>query len=198
MLQISEEVQEKCARGRERALRNSRSVEGGNKTPSLVVTGPFGGGLGMFDTSKIKAMVFVCAGVGVTPVASIMSAMAHKHGVLDGLSLAHVVWSFRSMNLFEHTRSAFTHLPPNHTHFHFTSKNQPCSMGSGVKYGRPNLPLLLHNVRREAADQGIFDIGVFVCGPSPLVVDVLRTTQELNLQESWKSYFHVHSESFQM
>lgn len=32
-------------------------------------------------------------------------------------------------------------------------------------------------VRREAADKSVFDIGVFVCGPSAMVGDVLRTTQ---------------------
>uniref|UniRef100_A0A0G4HD34 Cytochrome b5 heme-binding domain-containing protein n=1 Tax=Chromera velia CCMP2878 TaxID=1169474 RepID=A0A0G4HD34_9ALVE len=190
------------------------------KELKMFVAGPFGGGIGAFGKpDQIKALVFVVAGVGVTPAASIIPHIANHEG-----RQTYVVWSFRSRSLYSHLKPYFSALPAENCHFHYTGKGGSAQqkqegdkgdlptpvwseeeglqqMGEEVKKTRPDLREILPSVQQHAEQAGLLDLGVFVCGPEGLVKDVLKVTAEMNKRQKGSAnapYVHFHSESFQM
>ena len=69
------------------------------------------------------------------------------------------------------------------------------------KAGRPKIPEILQDICTRHLPEGLTDIGVFVCGPDPLVKDVMKSANAINALKTGElapCYVHVHSESFQM
>uniref|UniRef100_A0A0G4FHR1 Cytochrome b5 heme-binding domain-containing protein n=1 Tax=Chromera velia CCMP2878 TaxID=1169474 RepID=A0A0G4FHR1_9ALVE len=127
--------------------------------PWLYVTGPFGGGLAAFgDLKYFSTMVFVSAGVGVTPVASMVPLFSGRKD-----KKVHVVWSFRSLGLFRRIAPYFQDIPAESCHFHYTMRKgkgeneAQQAEGSGgewalsIKNGRPDLPAILRGVREQVS-----------------------------------------------
>jgi predicted ferric reductase len=171
--------------------------------PTFFLSGPYGGGIG--SLRELRTIVFVVAGVGFTPAAS----MAH-HLRSQGKEI-HVVWTFRSLELYQEGWEYFSQLPLDCVHFHLTGAAHVESVGrvarrivdqSGaytddcteLQLGRPSLPDIFHRVATRNARLNIFDIGVFVCGPDSLRTSVAEATKS----SSSDTHFHVHAESFQM
>jgi ferredoxin-NADP reductase len=177
--------------------------------PSVLVSGPYGGGLGSLDA--MESIVFVVAGVGFTPAASMAAELHRKKAV-------HVIWTFRSLALYIDGRAYFAEIPREQMHCYLSKERglpgEPQGVqGVGlmdlagnviedpheVRLGRPDLPQLFEIVASGAASRSVYDIGVFVCGPQTLVASALQTTAALNKSKAGSgTHFHVHSESFQM
>eukprot|EP00756_Hemistasia_phaeocysticola_P050821 Hpha_TRINITY_DN26006_c0_g1::TRINITY_DN26006_c0_g1_i2::g.115145::m.115145 len=163
---------------------------------TFYMTGPHGGGLGCLE--KMKVIVFVTAGVGVTPAASMA-----PHLRAAGREV-HVVWSCRSLALMTHVYDGYfaNSQFPSVNHMHLTGKGQPANTADvalplWLKSGRPKVAELLQSIVDASAGRKVFDIGVFICGPAALVTDVLSAAEAINGAQT-DSFVHVHSESFQM
>jgi ferredoxin-NADP reductase len=171
--------------------------------PSFLVSGPYGGGLGSLGT--MESIIFVVAGVGFTPAAS-MAADLHRKG-----KTVHVIWTFRSLALYIDGRVYFAGIPREQMHCYLSKERGPQGVGlmdlagnviedpHEVRLGRPGLPQLFDTIASDAASRSVYDIGVFVCGPQTLVASALQTTAALNsVKTGIGTHFHVHSELFQM
>ena len=107
------------------------------RPPHFFVTGPYGGGLGGLDDFSV--MVFITAGVGVTPAASVVAAALDGAGGRLMGKRTYVVWSFRSLPLFERVEPYFRQLPEKCCHFHHTG--QPKQQRVPVPLPIPRPPL---------------------------------------------------------
>ena len=189
--------------------------------PRFLLTGPYGGGLGGLE--ELSVLVFITAGVGITPAASVISAGQEGAGGRLVPKSTYVVWSFRSVPLFDKVEPYFRGLPPSHCHFHCTATTpqpqQPASDSEDpyakpppteipstreprFKSGRPQIVEILRGICMKNVTKGLADIGVFVCGPDAMVRDVVKASEFLNGESHQGTerdyYVHVHAESFQM
>jgi len=168
-----------------------------NSPFSFFLTGPFGGGLD--DGMKaMKVIVFITAGVGVTPAASMTPHLLRrgKH--------VHVVWAARSAALISHVAGTYFDREtegyyekhPSRRVIHYTGAagNEEQILPPYVHHGRPKIADILARIAEQAQEQKIYDLGVFVCGPRPLVRDALAAADATN--KALDVHVHVHSESF--
>lgn len=186
-----------------RRLHDAVMVADDGKGFRFFLTGPHGGGLG--SLKGMGVVVFVVAGVGVTPAASLVT-----HLVNSGIEL-HVIWSARSAALISYVATNYfggeeqDHYFarfPSRRHIHFTHPGALPEFANTVlpgyvKMGRPKIADILSNISQDALEHRLFDVGVFVCGPGALVADVLGVADTISKQKG-DSHLHVHSESFQM
>jgi len=175
------------------ALYQKIAKQGPSIPLTFYMSGPYGGGLGSLEPMRI--IVFVVGGVGVTPAASMA-----PHLIRAGKEV-HVIWSCRSPALLQHVASeyfssacgAYFERYPDNRHIHLSGSTDQ-ALPPYVRKGRPDIVELIGGVVTSAVKRDILDIGVFVCGPGPLVENALVAAKKFG----GDAHVHVHAESFQM
>ncbi|KAK3606296.1 hypothetical protein CHS0354_037972 [Potamilus streckersoni] len=191
--------------------------------PMLFLDGPFGEG--HQDWYRFPVSVLIGGGIGVTPFASILKDIAHKSKIGTRFPCAKVyfLWVTRTQKQFEwltdiirevettdHKNLVSTHIII--TQFqqkydlrttmlyvcerHF-QKISGRSLFTGLKavthFGRPEFVDFFQSLHYQHPD--VKQIGVFSCGPPPMIQAVEKACSEVKQYEGFPSYQH-HFENF--
>lgn len=126
------------------------------------------------DIFQSRVAVLIAAGIGVTPFASILQSLMHRHrsGTLDGAGVQKVyfLWVNRDQQAFEWFTELLADLNREDTGGFFDIRlfltdPPPGELPPLAQRGRPDLDAEL---ARITAAHGKDDLGVFFCGPAPL------------------------------
>lgn len=153
----------------------AKACSAGDVAVSLRVDGPYGTPINVEASEDDSTCVLLaCAGIGITPCASIFRSYAD----VDGLHLG-LLWVCREESIVDEIELMSTRTARCCVHV-----TGPLSAGSPYSAGRPDLQRALlafvpFNARR---------ITLFVCGPPPFVEDAFVVAQD--------NQWHFHSETF--
>uniref|UniRef100_H2Y784 FAD-binding FR-type domain-containing protein n=1 Tax=Ciona savignyi TaxID=51511 RepID=H2Y784_CIOSA len=176
-----------------RTLRNIQSSESVKfrsfpNIPVLCVEGPTGGA--MEDVFKYKVALCVAGGIGVTPFASVLNALLNDEEEFCRMKLnrLYLVWVCKDARSFAWFASLLLRVQEklwmrNRPDFltvrlHITASNLSESLNSTtlqstlrhchIYHGRPDLELVFNEVKTATRQQRL-TVGVFSCGPRPLI-----------------------------
>jgi len=196
---------------------------------SLRVDGPYGSAAE--EVSDFKHIMLVGAGIGVTPFASIIRNLVLKSQAQKSTNkrnnkkqsmVVHFYWLCRSKEEFLSFRDLMKVQIADRKMVHFnlylsgetevTDKNFQRELNQYKKWsslytGRPNWKRIFAEMRRKNTSAGVEkDIGVFLCGPRPIAVQLQKccrqysddrtTKKEENDMSTKRTYFSFHQETF--
>jgi len=168
--------------------------------PIIYVDGPFGAA--SEEWFAYETAVFVGAGIGVTPFASILKHMFNKRDIWRDLYVKsiHFFWITPDLKAFEWFRDMLRDLErcggdlltyhifltrgwdPKRAnsiarHHQEEQYDEFSNLETRTQFGRPNWVKELSNI---AAKSGDARVGVFLCGPKPLAKELKQACVEVN------------------
>jgi len=173
-------------------LSNDKSQK---RSLKVFMDGPYGAW--SIDPKRYPRLVLVAGGIGITPLMSLLTDLLAQERTLPQDTSVHLMWSSRDLEAFtqwfpeeiaklQESKMFHLHLFLTQKHGTFT---EDIEMGSGFqvawKTGRPNYSDL---IVESTADVIAGDVGVFACGPAPMVASVQS--------EAHKRGFMFHKETF--
>ena len=136
---------------------------------------------------QYQTIILIAGGIGVTFINSILEGLLENKGKTRNI---HLWWSMRSsslINLFPLIQAPHENVD---TKLFITKGFSTSEDSRVVSYSRMDIKLLMGQVKQHTPNKYI---GVLVCGPNNLVVDVSNVIYDLNDSHH---KFHLHKERF--
>lgn len=162
-----------------------------NKTPKIFVDGPYGGSMLDIWNKKMKHIMLISGGIGVTPMFSYLKFFLNRIKNGEDIKKVYFYWICRDTFLYNEIEQLISLTKGYESHFEFKlflTENKEIKedkentennlTDENFEKGRPVWKDEFHKVKAESIKNLVKKVGVFVCGPKGLKKEVVEMAND--------------------